>query len=389
VIAITDSGSSLHRQAERERFRELFLNPADIGGRYSALSYFGLVPAALMGADLDALLRAARDMESACRRPDPALNPGLALGAYMAAAALEGRDKLTLLLPARLQSLGLWIEQLVAESTGKKAKGIVPIANEDPALPFGPDRAAVAVGLSSAEDGAPRTERAAGAPLVASTLSRPEDLGAEFIRWEVATAAASAILGVNPFDEPNVQQAKDATRALLLQYAEMTRLPAPETDAAIDGATVTLSVAAEDALAGASPFSLLDAVGPADYVALLAYVSPDDDDLGALLDDARQRIGRATRAATMFGYGPRYLHSTGQLHKGGPNNGVFLVITLEPIDDLAIPGESFTFGILERAQALGDFQSLDRTGRRAMLVSVPRADRAALARILDEIVAGR
>ena len=245
-VAITDEDTALHRRALYTRFREVFINPADIGGRYSALSFFGLAPAALMGIDMDAVLASARAMADACRVDDPRRNPGLALGAMMAAGALAGRDKLTLSLPARLESFGLWVEQLVAESTGKQGKGIVPITGEgghvEPGnAPRGDDRIVVSVVLEGSD---PLHDTSEGAPRM--TLNMPDlaALGAEFFRWEVATATAGLLLDINPFDEPNVQQAKDATRVLLDAYTAQHRLPVPEPDAAFERVQMTLTDAA-------------------------------------------------------------------------------------------------------------------------------------------------
>ena len=375
-IAITDEGTLLHRRAREERMREVFINPTDIGGRYSALSFFGMVPAALMGADLDALLAAAREMDRACRIASVADNPGLALGAFMAAGAANGRDKLTLLLPRRLHSFGLWVEQLVAESTGKQGKGVVPITGESREARFGDDRIAVAVTLGT--DGPDPAQlaaaTAAGVPLLPVTMADATAIGAEFLRWEVATATAGLLLDINPFDEPNVQQAKDATRALLDSYEQQHRLPIPEAHGSLNGARLTLSQSAIDALAGRPADAFLQLLAPHDYFTLLAYLPPDRPAFGDPLDQFRMAVGASTGCATMFGYGPRYLHSTGQLHKGGANTGVFVIVMADAAEDLAVPGEPFSFGVLETAQAVGDFQSLDRTGRRALLVQLPKRD---------------
>jgi glucose-6-phosphate isomerase len=366
AIAITDEGSSLHTRAVAERWRDVFVNPSDIGGRYSALSFFGMVPAALLGADLDGLLRRARAMVDACRQPLTAHNPGLLLGAVMAAGEKVGRDKLTLLLPERLASLGLWVEQLVAESTGKAGRGVVPIAGEPDALCQGEDRVAVHVQLGAAPH-----KSAGDVPTLSIDMPDELSIGAEFFRWEFATAAAGALMGVNPFDEPNVTQAKEATRRLLDLHAAQKRLPQPEAHAAIHHARLTLSAAALDALNGAPATAFLRVLRRRDYLGVLAYLPPDDSQFEAALSAFRVAAGSTTGRATMFGYGPRYLHSTGQLHKGGADNGVFIVITAGGFEDLGVPGESYSFGILEQAQALGDFQSLERSGRRALHVHLP------------------
>jgi transaldolase / glucose-6-phosphate isomerase len=375
-IAITDDNTALHRRALQERFREVFVNPADIGGRYSALSFFGMVPAALMGAELDRLVAGAREMEAGCRISGAADNPGLALGALMAAGAASKRDKLTLLGPDALRPFGLWVEQLVAESTGKQGKGVVPITGEAPATPWSDDRIAVTITLGD-EDGSSRSIPPNG-PKATLRMADTYAIGAEFLRWEVATAAAGLLLGINPFDEPNVQQAKDATRALLETYQQRKQLPIPESHASVGGARLTLSGAAEQQLDGQPATSFLRLAGNDSYVGVLAYLPPEAAPFDDALESFRTAIGRVTGRPTMFGYGPRYLHSTGQLHKGGANNGVFVVIAADATDDLPIAGEPFTFGVLETAQAIGDFQSLDRTGRRALFVRLPRRDVSAL-----------
>jgi glucose-6-phosphate isomerase len=388
-VAITDEKTALHQRALAEQFRDIFVNPADIGGRYSALSYFGLVPAALMGANLDRLLAGARAMADACHAADPRTNPGLVLGAFMAASADAGRDKLTLVVSRRLASFGLWVEQLVAESTGKQGKGVVPIVGETPGARYGTDRAAVVVQLGDDAPDAAAIERlrASGAPILTLRMDDPTGLGAEFFRWEVATAACGWLMHINPFDEPNVQQAKDATRALLDTYAVAHHLASPEPHASRDGVRLTLSRAAESVLGDAAPDRFLKVLGQGNYFGLLTYVSPHAEDLAAAFDRLRAEVATRTGTATMFGYGPRYLHSTGQLHKGGPNTGAFIVVVATPAEDLPIPGEPFSFGVLEHAQGLGDFQSLEKTGRRALLVHLPRPDAAAFSRVADALLA--
>ena len=264
-------------------FREVFVNPSDIGGRYSALSFFGMVPAALMGLDLDRLLAGARTMENACRLAQSRENPGLALGAVMAAGFERGRDKLTLLLPKRLESFGLWVEQLVAESTGKHKKGIVPIADESaeisPMASIGDDDRVFVVVRAGDETADPADldrARASGAPVVTIQLPDAYALGAEFLRWEIATATAGLLMKINPFDEPNVKQAKDATSALLKTYEQSKRLPLPEPHAEIGGVRLTLSEAAQAALNGAPASTFLRVIARGDYFCLLAFLPPDD-----------------------------------------------------------------------------------------------------------------
>ncbi len=387
-VAITDEGTVLHQHAVSERFRDVFINPSDIGGRYSALSLFGMVPAALMGADVNVILDRARAMERACRDTDVRANPGLALGAFMAAAAEAGRDKLTLLVPRQLASVGLWIEQLVAESTGKQGKGIVPIAGESLEAPLGSDRAIVAVSLGGEPPERPLDPiRAAGMPLFEIDVPDVTSIGAEFLRWEVATATAGMLMRINPFDEPNVKQAKDATRALLDSYESTGRLPEREPHGHVDGVALTLSRAAEKDLPGNAAETFLRLLQDVDYLGLLAYLPPDVDPFDTAFRQIRSSIGSAHGCATMFGYGPRYLHSTGQLHKGGANNGVFVVVTAPADADLPIPGHPFSFGVLEMAQALGDFESLDREHRRALHVHLPRRDVELLRRTFERLLA--
>jgi glucose-6-phosphate isomerase len=345
-VAITDPGSPLDRLASERGFRSTFLNPPDIGGRYSALSYFGLLPGALIGTDLDGLLHKAKDMAHACgsavRQRD---NPGAWLGATIGEAALAGRDKLTLVLDENVRTFGYWVEQLIAESTGKDGKGIVPVEGEELGEPdaYGPDRFFVGIGDESVEKALVHI-RDAEQPVVHLWLEDPIELGREVFRWEFATAVAGAVLGINPFDQPNVQEAKDATRALLAQGD----LPDPGHD---------------------DLGSLLDRVRPGDYLAIQAYL-PRNQATERRLHEARMRLRDRLKVATTVGFGPRFLHSTGQLHKGGPNTGVFLQVVEPPSEDVPIPGQPYSFGKLIAAQALGDLQSLRAHGRRVARVGL-------------------
>ncbi len=396
-VAITDEGTSLAERARTARFRDLFINPSDIGGRYSALSFFGMVPAAILAINVPALLGWGLAMFSAA---DPSAcapleNPAVALGLAIGAAARAGRDKLTLIVPSALEPFGLWIEQLIAESTGKHGTGVVPIAGEPLGEPsvYGRDRLFVRLRVRGSYDEEMRDTyvrdlKAAGAPVVELELPEPSALSAEFVRWEIATAIAGALLGINPFDEPNVQQAKDATKSLLDRFRTHGSLPSKRPDRELGGGVaLTLSSAARQDLGGQGADAILNLVGAGDYVALLAYVGFERE-LASELHSLRRTIRDRTGAATMFGYGPRYLHSTGQLHKGGPNSGVFVLITAAPRQDVQIPGEPFSFGTLELAQALGDFASLDATGRRALHVHLPAPDRM-LVRRVGEALLGR
>src|SRR4051812_19423576 len=391
-VAITDEGTQLAQRARDERFRDVFINPADIGGRYSALSFFGMVPSAVMGQDVEAIIGWGTAMLAEARTgaEDAENNAAVGLGLFMGAAARAGRDKLTLIVPPAFEPFGLWVEQLVAESTGKKGVGVIPIAGETLGPPgaYGADRAFVRLRLAGDPTEAARDaavhELEAEAPVATIDVPDRASLGAEFVRWEIATAVAGALLGINPFDEPNVQQAKDATRTLLDRFKADGRLPVPAADRTVDGVTFTLSAAARDVLAGRPPDAILASLQPGDYIAVLAYLGPDPALFDALRT-FRMRARDATKAATMLGYGPRYLHSTGQLHKGGPDTGVFVLITASPAADVDIPGEPFSFGTLELAQGLGDFTSLGAAGRRAVHVHLPSPDPGLLTQALDRI----
>jgi transaldolase / glucose-6-phosphate isomerase len=360
-IAITDPGTSLAEEASRQGFRRTFLNPPDIGGRYSALSYFGLVPAALGGVELSGLLDRAATMMQACSPSVPVgENPGAWLGAVFAEAAKVGRDKITVVAPSAVQSFGVWAEQLIAESTGKEGKGLVPVADEalGPPQVYGGDRLFVRLALpGDAEPAALTALSKAGHPVVTLKLSDPLAIGAEFFRWEYAIAVAGAILGINVFDQPNVQEAKDLTKKVLSEGNPPT-VGEGIRWAGQAGATLDAAIQA-----------LLAQVRGGDYVALLAFIAPNAEHDRAL-DAIRLAIRDKYRVATTVGYGPRYLHSTGQLHKGGPNTGVFLQVVGDDPDDLPIPGEKFTFGVLKQAQALGDFQALRNHGRRVLRVQL-------------------
>jgi glucose-6-phosphate isomerase len=349
-VAITDEGSLLQKLGEERGFRRVFINRPDIGGRYSALSYFGMVPAALIGANLDEMLSQAGAMADACRNEDPEANPGAMLGAAIGDAALAGHDKLTLLLPHELASLGDWIEQLIAESTGKAGKGILPVVGENPAPAhsYGDDRLFVAIGEHTDLAGF----EAAGHPVLRLPFSGKQQLGGEFFRWEFATAIAGQRLRINPFDQPNVQSAKDATAQILA--SGVTDLePTP------------------------SISDVLATVKPGDYIAVLAYL-PRNTAIEADVQALRLELRDRYLVATTMGFGPRYLHSTGQLHKGGPNCGIFILLTDDPARDAEIPGRPYTFGRLHRAQALGDLQSLTAMGRRVTHVPLEGGRTAAL-----------
>ncbi len=370
-VAVTDPATPLSQLAEWERFRRCFINPPDIGGRYSVLSYFGLVPAALIGVDIAALLDRADLIRQKCTAGKAIKqNPGALLGAIMGTLARLGRDKLTLLTSPSIGSFGLWVEQLVAESTGKDNKGIVPVAGEPLLEPvqYGDDRLFVCLRMSNddnrAIDTAVANIKTSPQPLVVLEMEDSYDLGAEFFRWEFATAVAGAVLGIHPFDQPDVQAAKEATEAVLQEYTDSGKLPQPRE-------TV-------------SPARLLAEADSGDYLAILAYL-PQTPEVDKLMAELRRRITAKYSLATTMNYGPRYLHSTGQLHKGGPNTGLFLMITADHEEDLPIPGSPYTFGVLADAQALRDFKTLQAMGRRVARLHLSQGNAAAISRLLDEI----
>ena len=388
-VAITDEGTSLEQQALDQGFRAVFVNPGDIGGRYSALSFFGMVPAALIGVDVERLLDGVCAMAVACGPDVPAeQNPALRLGAAMGELALRGRDKLTLVFEPPLAPLGAWVEQLVAESTGKEGTGILPVDLEElgPAGAYGDDRVFAAVRLAGAADagvaGALEALRDAGHPVLEHEIADVRDLGGEFLRWEIAVAAAGHVLGIDAFDQPNVQESKDITKGLLGEYAATGELPAePPAD---DGRRVVYPVGDEDLPAALREFLAQAAAG--DYVALQAYVAPGQavwDQLQAV----RLQLRDGLRVATTLGYGPRYLHSTGQMHKGGPNTGLFLQLLGHDPDDVEIPGQPYSFGTLKRAQARGDLTALRTHGCRAIRVCLGDDVPAGLARLAELIAA--
>jgi len=381
-IAITDAGTPLEALARERGFRRVFLNPPQVGGRYSALTYFGLVPAALIGVDLGQLLGRAREMLRACRDGGAGdENPGAWLGAVIGEASLAGRDQLTLLLPDAISALGDWIEQLVAESTGKEGRGILPVIGEalgDPGV-YGEDRLFVSMGDHPGLDAL----AAAGQPVVRLPYSGPYQLGAELFRWEFATAVAGHVLNVNPFEQPDVQAAKDATaRVLAADAGPRPEVPPELRPEPVEGA---LEGPAEGPEPGSAPIASLAAlVRPGDYIAIQAYV-PREPAVDQELQDLRRRLRDRFRVATTLGYGPRYLHSTGQLHKGGPPTGVFLQIVSDDPEDAPVPGKPYTFGGLKQAQALGDRQALASLGRRLITVKAGADPAAVVRRLASEI----
>ncbi|MBI2458062.1 MAG: bifunctional transaldolase/phosoglucose isomerase [candidate division NC10 bacterium] len=395
-IAITDAGTALGRTGAEAKFRRVFLNPSDIGGRYSALSFFGMVPATLMGLDVLRLLERAERMAHACRAGGPAReNPGAWLGAILGGLAKAGRDKLTFLCSPEIAAFGYWVEQLIAESTGKDGTGILPVEGEALGNPgaYADDRLFVYLRLHDSQD-RELDEKVnaldrAGHPVVTIGLRDLFDVGAEFFRWEFATAVAGAVLGVNPFDQPNVQESKDNTKQLLAEFKAKARLPEGEPIFSEGPIRLYGDAGAAEALKGAK--TLGDAlrahllrIRPHDYVALTAYLQATPEHAEALAA-VRTHIRDRFRVATTLGYGPRFLHSTGQLHKGGGDNGVFLQFTADDPVDLPIPGEPYSFGVMKAAQALGDLESLQKRGRRALRIHVSGGIEAGLRRVLEAV----
>jgi len=390
-ISITDPGSKLEALAGEHGHRLVFSSPPEVGGRYSVLTYFGLLPAALIGMDVGRVVDQALVMTRACEAAVPASeNPALILGAILGELAQPGRDKVTFFISPSIAHLGVWMEQLIAESTGKRGTGILPVVDEDPAPPelYGSDRLFVYLRLTGDDnerlDAAVAGLEVAGFPLVRIELQEKEAIGQEFFRWELATAAAGAALAINPFDQPNVEAAKVKARELMQVYRQEGRLPAPKPlvvdgDIEVYGQSVVPVRNLADALG-----AFLKRVEPGDYLALMAYV-PSTPARDAQLHRLRMALRDRFRTATTVGYGPRFLHSTGQLHKGDGNKGVFLQITNEATHDLPIPGEPYSFGVLIAAQALGDSQALQEAGRRLLRLHISGDLTAGIARIEEAV----
>ncbi len=394
-VAITDPGTRMVEMATEDKFRRVFLNRSDIGGRYSALSYFGMVPAALMGVDIRKLLGRAEGIMRSCSGESPSeSNPGMLLGAIVGECANAGRDKLTIVTNQNIAALGLWIEQLVAESIGKEGKGILPVNGE----PLGPpsvycdDRVFVSIAVGKWDGETDRALKAledGGHPVVYRSLKDFYDLGEEFFLWEFATAFAGWRLSINPFDQPNVQESKTATKELLEYFTREGKLQ-EQTVLASDG---VLNVYADEQTSEFLPStSVLEAlrahlagVRKRGYIALLDYVE-ETPEIEAAIQTIRTHLRDRTRCATTTGYGPRFLHSTGQFHKGGPDTGLFIQLTAVDKVDLPIPGESYTFSILKQAQALGDFRALASRGRRAVRIDLGEDVLLGLSKLRELIV---
>ncbi|MGL5168311.1 MAG: bifunctional transaldolase/phosoglucose isomerase [Afipia sp.] len=383
-VAVTDPGSSLEKVATARNFAQIFLGEPSIGGRYSVLSPFGLVPAAAAGIDVSEFLGLAAAMVRSCGSDvPPAENPGVQLGLALAAAAKHGRDKLTLTASKRIADFGAWAEQLIAESTGKNGKALIPLEGETLGKPdvYGKDRVFIDLRLKDDADNARETAlaalEAAGHPVIRIAVTSPAHIGQEFFRFEIATAVAGAVLGINPFDQPDVESAKIKTRELTSAFEKSGTLPA-ESPAATDGAIAIYTDAANaDVLRKAGANSDLASwvkahlarIKPSDYTATLAYLDRDEANIAAV-QNIRMAIRDSKHVATCVGFGPRFLHSTGQAYKGGPNTGVIIQITADHTTDLDVPGQKISFGVIEAAQARGDFDVLAERGRRALRLHV-------------------
>jgi transaldolase / glucose-6-phosphate isomerase len=396
-VAITDPGSNLERDARAAGFRHVFAGLKTVGGRYSALSNFGLVPAAVMGLDVERLLDEAARMEQACAPGVPAAeNPGLVLGTILGVLARQGIDKLTLVASPGIYDVGAWLEQLIAESTGKEGKGVIPVDREAPGPPpvYGDDRLFCYLRLTEApdpaQDAAVVALAAAGKPVVRIAIASPYDLAEEFLRWEIATAIAGSLLGINPFNQPDVEASKIATKVLTSEYEQTGRLAGEEPFFTGEGVKLFADPANADALrtGGSSLTSILKThlrrLGAGDYFAILAYVAMTKAHEDAI-QGFRHLVRDRRRVATCLGFGPRFLHSTGQGYKGGPNTGVFLQITCDDAHDLPVPGQKYTFGVVKAAQARGDLQVLFERKRRALRVHLG-TDVAAGLRTVDEAI---
>ena len=400
-VAITDPGSKLRQEAEHDRFRKIFLGDPSIGGRYSALSDFGIAPAAAMGIDVAKFLQSTDEMVRACGAEVAAKNnPGVILGAILGTAHNQGRDKITIITSPEIYDLGAWLEQLIAESTGKNGQGLIPVDRELIGAPdvYGDDRLFVYVRLESApdaaEDAAIANLQRAGQPLVIISVADVYALGQEFFRWEFATAVAGSIIGINPFDQPDVEASKIATRKLTDEYERTGSLPKETPFFEAEGIKLFADEKnANDLRLFTGKSSLvgylkahLDRLKASDYFALLAFIEMNDEHEGSL-QNARHAVRDQKRVATCLGFGPRFLHSTGQAYKGGPNSGVFLQVTCDDASDLPVPNQKYTFGLVKAAQARGDFQVLAERGRRALRVHLGADVSSGLVKLNDAIAA--
>jgi transaldolase/glucose-6-phosphate isomerase len=393
-MAITDPGSKMQRVAEKDKFRKILMGVPSIGGRYSALSNFGMVPAAVMGIDVSKFLKNTKQMVDACGADvDAGANPGVLLGTILGIAANQGRDKLTIVTSKKIFDLGAWLEQLIAESTGKSGKGIIPVDRERLCKPdvYGGDRVFAHLRLESDSDKEQSASidalAKAGHPVIRITIPDVYNLGQEFFRWEIATAVAGSIIGINAFNQPDVEASKVETRKLTEEYESSGKLPFESPFFKSEDAKLFADPKNTSALKGGVTLigylkKHLARIGPGDYFALLGYITMNEEH-----EDALQAIRLAVRnnkkVATVLGFGPRFLHSTGQAYKGGPNSGVFLQITCDDAVDVLVPGQTYTFGVVKAAQARGDFAVLAERGRRALRVHLGKDVKAGLATLKE------
>jgi transaldolase/glucose-6-phosphate isomerase len=374
-IAITDPGSKMEQVAKADGFHRICYGVPSIGGRYSALSDFGMVPGAVAGLNISILLQRAAHMAKDCHEADAAKNPGVALGLALGTLAKHGHDKVTLITSPAIYDLGAWLEQLIAESTGKIGRALIPVDREYPGAPevYGSDRVFVYIRYTQEIDADQEAAMAqierAGHPVIRIDVENTWDLGAEFFRWEIAVAVAGSVIGINPFDQPDVEASKIATRKLTSEYESTGKLPPESPILEADGMKFFTDAPNAAALQGKTAVEMLrshlNRLGAGDYFALLGYIQMNaehEEDLQEMRLDVRDR----KRVATCLGFGPRFLHSTGQAYKGGPNSGVFLQVTCDDAHDIAIPGAKYTFGTVKAAQARGDFDVLAERGRRAL-----------------------
>ncbi len=395
-IAITDPGSKLQQVAQADRFRKIFMGVPSIGGRYSALSNFGMVPAAVMGLDVAKFLKNTEEMVKACGTSSAAdSNPGVILGTILGVAANHGRDKLTIVTSPGIFDLGAWLEQLIAESTGKIGKGIIPVDRERLAKPatYGNDRVFAYLRLASkpnkAQDAAVAALEKAGHPVVRITLPNTYNLGQEFFRWEIATAVAGSIIGINAFNQPDVEASKIETKKLTSQYETTGSLPPEAPFFEEKGIKLFADEKNAAALKGGAKLAdvlktHLSRLGADDYFAVLGYIAMNPAN-EKTLQGIRRAVRDKKKVATVLGFGPRFLHSTGQAYKGGPNSGVFLQITCDDAKDLPVPGQKYTFGIVKAAQARGDFAVLAERGRRALCVHLGKNLKSGLATLAKAV----
>jgi transaldolase/glucose-6-phosphate isomerase len=395
-IAITDPGSKMQRVAEKDKFRKIFMGVPSIGGRYSALSNFGMVPAAVMGIDVSKFLKNTQKMVEACGLDtDAVANPGVILGTILGIAANQGRDKVTIIASPGIFDLGAWLEQLLAESTGKSGKGIIPVDRERLAKPeaYGDDRVFAYLRLESDADKEQSAEvdalAKAGNPVVRMVIPDIYNLGQEFFRWEIATAVAGALIGINAFNQPDVEASKLETRKLTTEYESSGKLPPESPFFTGDGAKLYADVKNAAALKGGGTLTgflkkHLSRIGSGDYFAVLGYITMNEAHEQAL-EAIRLAVRDNKKVATVLGFGPRFLHSTGQAYKGGPNSGVFLQITCDDAVDILVPGQKYTFGVVKAAQARGDFAVLAERGRRALRVHLGKDVAAGLATLTNAV----